>query len=457
MCIKQPRIRKNGRLADFPHKKMRMPDNKDGFILLSGGVSLTKQKNNHGLAKLAISSIPLILVLGNSMLIPVLPNIKSELAISQFQTSLVITVFSVSAGIMIPVLGYLSDRFSRKAVVIPALTLYGLGGLLAGSAAAWFSNAYLWLLTGRIMQGIGAAGTTSMAMALAGDLFKGGEQSKVLGLVEASNGFGKVISPVLGSLLALIVWYAAFFAFPVFCFISILLTIFFIKEKRKTNRSLPAGKYARSLFSVFKTEGKWLAVAYFSGAVCLFTLFGILFYISDILENKYGINGVWKGCILAVPLLFMTTSSYITGSKIGKNLKLMKRIIVTGLLLMTISFFVLIFLHTLIPFFSVLALSSIGTGLVLPCINSLITGSVSAGKRGFVTSIYSSVRFFGTAIGPPVYSALMDWSRNGMFLTTAGLTLITGILCIFFIKVKNTEGENRKYRNDTLFEKLQFT
>lgn len=193
---------------------------------------MSKQKHK-GLTITAIGSIPLILVLGNSMLIPILPKMKSELDISQFQTSLVITAFSISAAIMIPILGYLSDRFSRKAVVIPSLTLYGLGGLLAGAASAWFDNAYTWVLAGRIMQGIGAAGTTSMAMALAGDLFKGGEQSKVLGLVEASNGFGKVISPIIGSLLALIVWYAAFFAFPLFCLISILLTIFFIKEKKK--------------------------------------------------------------------------------------------------------------------------------------------------------------------------------------------------------------------------------
>src|SRR3954462_10248565 len=87
----------------------------------------------------AIGSIPLILVLGNSMLIPVLPKMKTELDISQFQTSMIISVFSISAAIMIPILGYLSDRFSRKAVVIPAFILYGAGGVLAGAAAAWFS------------------------------------------------------------------------------------------------------------------------------------------------------------------------------------------------------------------------------------------------------------------------------------------------------------------------------
>lgn len=412
------------------------------------------EKKNKGLTILAISSIPLILVLGNSMLIPILPKMKAELDISQFKVSLIITVFSMAAAIAIPILGYLSDRFSRKAVIIPALILYGTGGLLAGAASAWFSNAYIWVLAGRVMQGIGAAGTAPIAMALTGDLFKGGEQSKVLGLVEASNGFGKVISPILGSLFALIIWYAAFFAFPIFCLISILLTIFFVKEKKKEEKPPSAGTYVKGLLSVFKTEGRWLFVAYLTGAACLFTLFGILFYISDILEKDYDIDGLLKGGILAIPLLFMTTTSYITGSKIGKKMRLMKTLIVIGLVLMTASFSTLIFFKNLIPFFSILVFSSIGTGLVLPCINSFITGSVSASRRGFVTSLYGSVRFLGVAVGPPVYSALMDWSRTGMFLTTAGLTLFAAILCLFFIRVGKKDTSEKR---DTLFEQLKFT
>lgn len=411
-------------------------------------------QKNKGMTIFAISSIPLILVLGNSMLIPVLPRMKTELDVSQFKISLIISVFSIAAAISIPILGYLSDRFSRKAVIIPALILYGSGGLLAGAAAAWFSNPYTWILGGRIMQGLGAAGTAPIAMALTGDLFKGGEQSKVLGLVEASNGFGKVISPIIGSLLALIFWYAAFFAFPVFCLISVLLTIFFVKEKKAEKEPPPVGQYVKGLASVFKTEGRWLFAAYFTGATCLFTLFGILFYISDILEKDYGIDGVLKGAILAIPLLFMTTTSYFTGSKIGKKMPLMKKLIILGLLLMTISFSTLTLFKSLVPFFAILAISSIGTGLVLPCINSFITGSVPMDRRGFVTSLYGSVRFLGVAIGPPVYSSLMEWSRSGMFLTTASLTFIAALLSLTLIHVKKKEPTKE---NDTLFEKLQLT
>lgn len=426
---------------------------------MTGGIFLEK-KTHKGMTIVAISSIPLILVLGNSMIIPILPTMEKQLQITGFQSSLVISAFSISAAIMIPILGYLSDRFTRKAVVIPALILFGSGGLLAGFASAWFSGAFLWILIGRIMQGIGAAGTTSMAMALAGDLFKDAEQSKVLGLVEASNGFGKVISPILGSLLALILWYLPFFAFPGFCLISILLIAFFVKEKKKEKSPSTIKEYGKGLLSVFKRDGRWLVVAYLTGATCLFTLFGILFYISDYLEKVHKIDGLWKGLILAIPLLFMTSTSYITGSKIGKKVLLMKRLMILGLLFMTTSFASLAFFERLVPFFAILVISSIGTGLALPCINSFITGSVSQEKRGFVTSIYGSVRFLGVAIGPPIYSTLMGWSRTGMFFLTAGLTLFVAFLCMIFIRVgKKKEDKEGKgiEEQDSIFEKLQFT
>lgn len=111
------------------------------------------------------------MTLGNSMLIPVLPTIEKELGISSVQASLLITVYSIVAIIFIPLAGYLSDHIGRKQVIIPSLILAGLGGALAGFAAWKFDSAYSWILIGRLLQGIGAAGAAPIAFPLVGDLF----------------------------------------------------------------------------------------------------------------------------------------------------------------------------------------------------------------------------------------------------------------------------------------------
>lgn len=48
-------------------------------------------KDNKG-ALLSLSSIPFIMTLGNSMLLPVLPQISKELKIGAFGVSMIITV-----------------------------------------------------------------------------------------------------------------------------------------------------------------------------------------------------------------------------------------------------------------------------------------------------------------------------------------------------------------------------
>ncbi|BCJ85352.1 MFS transporter [Effusibacillus dendaii] len=388
---------------------------------------------------IALGSVPLIMVLGNSMLIPILTTMQEELNISKFQASLVITLFSVPAGIIIPLAGFLSDRFNRKTVIIPSLILYALGGLIAGVAAWLLDKPFGVIMAGRVLQGIGAAGTAPIAMALAGDIFKGAARSQALGLIEASNGLGKVLSPILGVLVAFIVWYAAFFAFPVLCIPAALAIWFFIKEPKKKSEPQSIKQYVSSLKSIFEKEWKWLMTAYFTGASALFILFGVLFYLSQILEEQYKIDGLPKGGILAIPLLAMSSTSYITGAKIKKRKGLMKSLIVTGMLLVAVPLGLAAIIKNTYILLALLVISGIGTGLVLPCLNMLITSAVNMEKRGIVTSFYGSVRFLGVAIGPPVFTWLMEISRAVMFFSVAGLALVAAGLSMWLIRVPDSE------------------
>lgn len=141
-----------------------------------------KPENNFWLAVSALAGVPFIMVLGNSMLIPVLPDIRNALNLTSVQVSLLITLFSVPAGLIIPLAGLLSDRYGRKIVIISGLFLYGLGGVIAAASSVLMGQmAFSGILAGRILQGLGAAGTAPIAMALCGDLFQGKERSRSLG------------------------------------------------------------------------------------------------------------------------------------------------------------------------------------------------------------------------------------------------------------------------------------
>ena len=63
---------------------------------------------------LALASVPLMMTLGNSMLVPVLPTIEKEIGISPLASSMIISIYSIVSIIFIPIAGFLSDRFGRK-------------------------------------------------------------------------------------------------------------------------------------------------------------------------------------------------------------------------------------------------------------------------------------------------------------------------------------------------------
>ena len=248
-------------------------------------------KSENMLPFAVLCSIPFVMVLGNSMLIPVLPKIRSVLHLSQIQTGLIITAFSVSAGLVIAFVGILSDRIGRKKVISPALIIYGLGGAGAALAGALMENPYTVILVARVVQGIGAAGTAPIAIALAGDIFQSEERSKAQGLLEASNGLGKVLSPVLGAGSGLLSWWAPFALYAAIAVPTAIAVWVLIQEPKQKGEKVPISQYFHDLGGILKKKGWSLGACYLAGAVVLMILFGVLFYFSDLLESRFRVTG----------------------------------------------------------------------------------------------------------------------------------------------------------------------
>lgn len=372
------------------------------------------------------------------MLIPVLPSIQKELHVGLVQVGLLITVFSIPAGIVIPFAGVISDRIGRKKVMFPALLVYGIGGILAGIFAVLFQEkSFPWIIAARIIQGIGAGGTYQLSMALAGDLIQSSERSQVLGLLEASNGFGKVISPLAGAAIALISWYMPFFVYGVLSIPIAFLIIFLVKEDlQKLQQNIqPIPKYFQSLIDIFKQKWVPLIISFISGFLVLFSLFGLLSFYSDILEKQFKIDVFQRGLILAVPVLIMAIAAYILGTVMQKQLsKILKWAVVLGLFLVAAGLGLFCPCKNVLLFTITSGILGLGTGAVLPSLNTLITSSAPKAERGLVTCLYGTVRFFGVAIGPPLFGLAEKFQKPPVFLTTAAVCILLGLLFLFFVK-----------------------
>lgn len=393
----------------------------------------------------SLTSIPLIMTLGNSMLIPVLPILEDKVGITSFQSSMIITSYSVAAIFLIPVAGYLSDRFGRKIVILPSLILALIGGLIAGFASWKMDDPYAIIIAGRIIQGIGAAGAMPIVLPLVGDLYQDDDEkiSSTLGIIETSNTFGKVLSPILGSIFAAFLWFLPFFSISALSLISIILIFFFVKAPKDDDEPLKFKEFLRNTKKVFKEEGKWLYTVFLNGVLVMLILFSMLFFLSENLEKVHDIKGIKKGFVLAIPLLLLCIASYISGRKIKGNLGRIKKIIIVSLIAMSVSIvFVGFTSKKLILLLVVTSIVGIAIGALLPALDTIITDNIRKELRGTVSSFYSSARFIGVAAGPPIMSLVMKNYLNASYITAGVLGVILLFVVLKFIKVEEIENKN---------------
>ncbi|MBM7693400.1 ACDE family multidrug resistance protein [Peribacillus deserti] len=380
---------------------------------------------------ISMASIPLIMTLGNSMLIPVLPILERRVNISPFQSSLIITSYSIASIFLIPVAGYLSDRIGRKRVIVPSLIIVMAGGLVSAWASWRMADPFWTIIVGRILQGVGAAGAAPIVMPLVGDLYKKeDEASSCLGIIETSNTAGKVLSPILGSALAAWVWFLPFFSITIFSAISVIMVLFFIKAPKTMDKPKKITEFISNTKEIFKQEGRWLYTIFFIGCFAMFILFAVQFFLSQELETKYHAKGINKGLLLAIPLAFLCISSYITGRKIKGDKKLMKKLIYIGLMILSVSIAFTSQFDNLIILLAVTSIFGASIGLLLPTLDALITENIEKEERGTITSFYSSARFIGVAVGPPVMAFLLKNNPLWGFIGSA----LAGLLLVFVVK-----------------------
>lgn len=433
-------------LVDNSHPEQAQNHAQSGEQAQQGQNQGLPSEGSGGAKDLAILClVPLIMVLGNSMLIPAFPKMQSAMGVSKLQIGLLITAFSIPAGVLIPVGGFISDRVSREKVIGISVATYGLGGLVCALVCAFVDRPYLYVLIGRVVQGVGAAGTGPVAMAMIGDLFAGASRGKALGLNEAANGAGKVLSPIIGSVAALLVWYAPFFVYTTLALPTAALTFFLLSDPKARQQAAPLRQYALTAANIFRDKLVPLVVSMLAGATVLFVLFGLLTYLSDVLEREFGLTGAIKGIVLAAPVLAMCTTSFLNGLWFSKKPNICRWLVPGGLALLAASLLAASFWSNPFWFMGTMVGAGVGSGVVLPALNTLVTSSAPLEERGIITALYGSLRFLGVAGGPPSFCALLTIGRAPMFWAAVGLCTVSAVLTGLFMDVRTLVSKEESH------------
>src|SRR5918911_332901 len=125
-----------------------------------------------------------------------LPTIVGDLG-GIDQLSWVVTAYLLSATVTIPLWGRMSDLYGRKRLFQAAIVVFLLGSALSGAAQSLGE-----LIAFRALQGLGAGGLMTLAMAIVADIISPRERGRYQGYIQMVFVLASVAGPLLGGLFA---------------------------------------------------------------------------------------------------------------------------------------------------------------------------------------------------------------------------------------------------------------
>jgi len=148
-----------------------------------------KPRHNPWLIALTVTIATFMEVLDTSIANVALPHIAGSVGASQDEATWVLTSYLVSSAVILPISGWLSDRFGRKRFYMTCVALFTGCSLLCGLAPSLTT-----LIIARILQGLGGGGLAPSEQAILADTFP----SEKRGQAFALYGMAVVIAPAIG-------------------------------------------------------------------------------------------------------------------------------------------------------------------------------------------------------------------------------------------------------------------
>ena len=126
-----------------------------------------------------------------------LPKMLGYFSASKIEIAWIITVYSISTAICIPLLGYLSEKFGRKNIY-----LIGIAGFSIFSALSGLSQNLDQILIFRVLQGVFSAPLVALSQSIIVNAFPEKERGKALSFWTLGLLIGPLIGPLLGGYFA---------------------------------------------------------------------------------------------------------------------------------------------------------------------------------------------------------------------------------------------------------------
>ena len=224
---------------------------KQGRTLSKDGAFVNGKLTHEAFLSLAILTV--ITFLGNFtqlQLASALPTIVDEFHITLTTGQWLTSVFQLVMGVMVPLTGFLTKRFSTRQIVITSMAVFTLGSLLS-----WQSQTFALVLLGRILEAIGTGTMWPVLQITVFSIYPLSKRGMAMGTVGLAMSVAPAIGPTLGGWQTdANGWRSIFLTLSICGAVALLLSIFGLRNFGQRDTSVKADFFSVAL-SIFGFGG----------------------------------------------------------------------------------------------------------------------------------------------------------------------------------------------------------
>jgi MFS transporter, ACDE family, multidrug resistance protein len=387
------------------------------------GISAFRLLRNSNLQMIYSSSF--LMVMGTSIIYPILPVIHDSLHVSKAQIGLVLSAFSFPAIFMTPLAGVFADLRGRKSILVAGLLIYGAAGLCISLV-----KDFTWLLVLRGIQGVGYSGVMPLVVVLIGDSFTKDMETAAQGMKIFNDRIAELCLPPLSAALALIAWQIPFLLYALAIPVG-LCTLRWLPEPAMA-RHIRTAPYLRDVLVLAARHR--CALIFSMSSLRFFLEYAFFTYLPIFALYALGMT-VTKGSFL---FTMYAAAAMLTASQMKYFIGRWERIN-----LVILSFFVQALSLLAIPaargfwtLAGILFFFGLANGVISPIQKSLLTQSAPGELRGGLVSVDRVLQTIAKTVAPPIAGVILTVGSIQIVFFTLGAIVLAWVISASFLQMR---------------------
>ena len=295
-----------------------------------------------------------------------------------------------------------------KLLDVRRVLLFGFSTYVLGAGLCFFASSLSELLSGRVIQGVGAGFITPIIMAHIGEIVPERHMGKAMGMLGVSYTFGVTAGPFFAGFIEVRYGWSGFFLFLAVMGAIAGLAYWILGQRSVSrNRGMPSLVEMGSLLLCAVREPGVLQYS-FAAFSLFFAYIGIMTFTADYLRSSVGLSSDWVGSLLSITGIsgiIVSPLAGFCGDRVGR-----RNIFLVGVVIALVSVSLMISLDfSFVRYLWLFFLFGSGAATGWTSLNTMAV-QASSSLRQPVTSIYSALKFSGYAVAPVALSLLYGFS-----------------------------------------------